>query len=287
MTDHPDTLRNRTRRRTVIRPPALTFGHLWRSLTTLPRYTDLLVALTAHRIKVRYKQSALGPLWAIVQPLAMMVIFAVVFSVVSRVPSGEQPYALFAYTGLLPWTAFAAAIGSAATSLVTHAPLVTRVYFPREILPVTYVAAALFDLVVASSVLALMLAYYDVALSPAALWVIPILLLLAAFATAVSLVLCAINVRFRDVGVAMPLLLQFGMFASPVIYPLHAVPASWHRWYVLNPMAGIVDGFRTVILDGRAPDPATLGVSAAITALLLPLAYVWFKHVEATMADLI
>jgi lipopolysaccharide transport system permease protein len=277
----------RDRPATVIRPPALTAGRVWHSIALLPRYRDLLTALTAHRIKVRYKQSVLGPFWAILQPLAMMIIFAAVFSVISRVPSEGKPYALFVYCGLLPWTAFAGAMASAATSLVTHAPLVTRVYFPREILPVTYVAAALFDLAVASSVLLLLLAYYDVVLTPAALWTLPIVLLLAAFTTAVSLVLCAVNVRFRDIGVAMPLLLQFWMFASPVIYPLNAVPVGWRPWYLLNPMAGIVDGFRRVILDGAPPDPVAIGAAVGITVVLLPLAYVWFKYVEATMADLI
>jgi lipopolysaccharide transport system permease protein len=277
----------RSRPATVIRPPALTAGRVWRSIMALPRYRDLLVALTAHRIRVRYKQSVLGPFWAILQPLAMMIVFAAVFSIVSRMPSDGKPYALFVYCGLLPWTAFAGALGSAATSLVTHAPLVTRVYFPREILPVTYVAAALFDLAVASSVLLLLLAYYGVVLTPSALWTLPIVLLLAAFATAVSLVLCAVNVRFRDIGMAMPLLLQFWMFASPVIYPLTAVPVRWRPWYLLNPMAGIVDSFRRAILEGMPPDPVAIGAAVGVTAVLLPLAYVWFTYVEATMADLI
>jgi len=273
------------RRVTIIGPPAWTAARLLSALAELPRYTDLTLALTAHRIKVRYKQSVLGPVWAVLQPLAMMTVFATVFSVISRIPSNGRPYALFAYSGLLPWTAFAAALGNAATSLVSHAPLVTRVYFPREILPLTYVLAALFDLLVASTVLGLMLAWYAVPLTAAAWWVIPVLVLLAALALAVSLVLCAVNVRFRDVGVAMPLLLQVWMFASPVIYPLEAVPAAWRGWYVLNPMVGIVDGFRRAVMEGRAPDPAVLGVSALVVAVLLPASYVWFKHVEATMAD--
>ena len=275
------------RRVTVIRPPAWTADRLWAALAQLPRYAELTVALTAHRIKVRYKQSALGPLWAVLQPLAMMIIFAVVFSTISRIPSNGRPYALFAYSGLLPWTAFAAALGSAATSLVSHSALVTRVYFPREILPLTYVLAALFDLVVASSVLVLMLVWYAVPVTLAVLWVIPALILLAALAMAVSLVLCAVNVRFRDVGVAMPLLLQFWMFASPVIYPFEAVPASWRPWYVLNPMVGIVDTFRRAVLDGAGPDLSALTASVVTIAVLLPLAYVGFKHVEATMADFI
>jgi lipopolysaccharide transport system permease protein len=270
---------------TIIRPPGLTLNAIRRRLALLPRYRHLLAALTAHRIKVRYKQSALGPLWAILQPLAMMVIFAVVFSTIVRIPSSGHPYALFAYTGLLPWTAFASALGSAAGSLVSHAALVTRVYFPREILPLTYVLMALFDLAVASTVLAGLLLWYGVPITLAALWVLPMLLLLGLLAFAVSLILCAVNVRFRDVGVAMPLLLQLGLFVSPVVYPLDAVPADVRDWYVLNPMVGIVDGFRRAVLDGLAPDPVAITASIVVVAILLPVAYVWFTHVEATMAD--
>src|SRR4029079_10632710 len=167
----------------------------------------------------------------------------------------------------------------------THASLVTRVYFPRELLPLRYVASSLFDLTVASSVLVLMLAYYHVSLTAPALWVAPALLLLAAIALTGSLVLCAVHVRFRDVGVAMPLLLQVWMFASPVIYPLSAVPAGWRKFYVLNPMVGVVDTFRRAVITGTAPDPAAFGTAIAVAAVALPLAYVWFKQTAATMAD--
>ena len=271
----------------VLRPPSLSIGRFWRAAITLPHYWDLLVVLTAHRIKVRYKQSALGPFWAVLQPLAMMLTFTAIFSVIARMPSNGHPYALFAYAGLLPWTAFASALATASASLISHSTLVTRVHFPREILPITYVAAALFDLAVASLVLAGLLMYYSVALTPAVLWVVPVIAILAALATAASLVLSAINVRYRDVSVAMPLLLQVWMFASPVIYPLSAVPEQWRSWYVLNPMVGIVDSFRRAVLDGVAPDPVALGWSVLVTMVVLPIAYVWFKHVEATMADVI
>jgi lipopolysaccharide transport system permease protein len=276
-----------TRPLTVIRPPAMTLAAVARRLAILPRHGHLLAALTAHRIKVRYKQSVLGPIWAILQPLAMMVIFASVFSLIVRIPSAGHPYALFAYTGLLPWTAFASALGSGAGSLVSHSALVTRVFFPREILPLTYVLTALFDLAVASTVLGVLLAWYSVPITPAVLWVIPLLLLLGLLALELSLILCAVNVRFRDVSVAMPLLLQLGMFASPVLYPLDAVPVHLRGWYELNPMAGIVDGFRRAILDGVSPDPTAMRASVAVVAVLLPIAYAWFIHVDANAADLI
>jgi lipopolysaccharide transport system permease protein len=273
------------RRVTVMGPPTLAPAALWRRMALLPRHGHLIAALTMHRIKVRYKQSALGPAWAILQPLAMMTVFATVFSFIGSMPASGHPYAVFAYAGLLPWTAFSSATASASTSLVTHASLVTRVYFPREILPLTYVFVALFDLAVASTVLAGMLAWYDVTVTAHVLWVFPLLLLLAALTFAVALVLCTVNVRFRDVGVAMPLILQVGMFASPVIYPLDAVPPAWRDWYVLNPMVGVVDGFRRAVLDGLPPDPGAVGASVLVVAVLLPAAYVWFKQVEATMAD--
>lgn len=272
---------------TVIAPPALSLQLAWRSLRMLPRYADLLYTLTAHRIKVRYKQSLLGPAWAIFQPLAMMVVFAAVFSTIVRMPTGGHPFPVFAYSALLPWTAFAAAVGSASTSLVAHAGLVTRVYFPREILPLTYIAAAVFDLAVASTVLLAMVVYYQILVTPALLWILPILVLLAGVALAVSLTLCAVHARYRDVGVAMPLLLQIWFFASPVLYPLAAVPAAWRPFYTLNPMAGIIDGFRGAVLEGRAPDLAALGSSFAVVIIGLPFAYLWFKHVDATMADLV
>ena len=271
----------------VRRPPSFSAERFRQALTTLPAYWDLFVTLTAHRIKVRYKQSALGPAWAVLQPLALMLVFAAVFSVIARVPGGSSshPYALFAYAGLLPWTAFASALATGAGSLVAHSALITRVAFPREILPLTYVAAALFDLAVASTVLLLMLVYYDVALTAHALWVLPVVVVLAGLATSAVFVLAAVNVRFRDVSVAMPLLLQVWMFVSPVIYPLDAVPAAWRGWYLLNPMVGIVDAFRRATIEGRAPDSSALGWAAAVTALALPASYLWFKQVDATMAD--
>lgn len=275
------------RPQTIIRPPAFTLAGAWRSLSQLPRYRDLLYTLTAHRVAVRYKQSILGPIWAVLQPLALMLVYSAVFTVIARVPTEGHPFALFAYAGFLPWSAFGSAIGSASVSLVTHASLVTRVYFPRELLPISYVASALFDLTVASSVLVLMLAYYHVALTPNVFWVLPALLVLAAVALATSLILCAIHVRFRDVGVGMPLLLQVWMFASPVIYPLSAVPAAWRGLYLLNPMVGVVDTFRRAVIAGSGPDPTALGASVAVTAVVLPIAYVWFKHTESTMADVV
>ena len=225
--------------------------------------------------------------WAVLQPLLLMAIFVTVFSYLARVPSEGAPYALFAYTALLPWTFFATAISNATGSLVSHTQLITKVYFPREIVPLTYVIAALFDFVLGVVALVVLMMWFEVPLTAATWHLIPVVALLAAWTVAVSLVLSAAQVRWRDVGVAIPVLVQLGMFASPVIYPLGLVPEAWRPWYLLNPLAGIINAFRDVLLRGQQPDPLPLACAAAVTACALPLAYLAFKRAEATMADLV
>jgi lipopolysaccharide transport system permease protein len=206
---------------------------------------------------------------------------------VAKIPSGGTPYPVTAYTGLLLWTLFSTALTNSTNGLVSHAHLVTKVYFPREILPLTYVIAALFDFMIASLVLAGLMVYYHVSLTTSALYALPIVAVLTCFVTSMSLIFSAVQVRFRDVGVAMPLLLQLWMFATPVVYPLSAVPERFRWFYSLNPMVGVVENFRQVMLGGSAPNFRTLGLSALISLVLLPLAYIYFKHVEATVADVI
>jgi lipopolysaccharide transport system permease protein len=271
----------------IIRPVSFSPVDLFRELRGLWHYRDLFYTLTVHRIKVRYKQSALGLAWAILQPLSLMLIYTVIFSVIAKVPSEGVPYAVFAYAALLPWTFFSSSLTNATTGLVSHSQLVTKVYFAREILPLTYVSAAVFDFAIASTFLIALFFYYGVGLTIYALWAIPIFIQLAALATAFSLFLSAVQVRFRDIGVAMPLLLQIWMFATPVVYPLSAVPQRFRSLYVLNPTVGVIENFRRVVLQGTAPDLHSLAVSAIVAAILLPLAYLYFKRVEATMADII
>jgi lipopolysaccharide transport system permease protein len=260
---------------------------LMRELRGLWQYRDLFHTLTVHRIKVRYKQSVLGLAWAILQPLSLMLIYTVIFSLIAKVPSEGVPYAVFAYAALLPWTFFSSSLTNATQGLVSHSQLVTKVFFAREILPLTYVSAALFDFTVASTFLIAQFFYYGIRLTIYALYAIPILVLLTALATAFSLFLSAMQVRFRDIGVAMPLLLQLWMFASPVVYPLSAVPQRLRQVYALNPLVGVIENFRRVVLQGVAPDYYSLAVSALVAAVLLPLTYLYFKRVEATMADVI
>lgn len=271
----------------VIQPPSLSLRDLRQGIVRLHEYGDLLWTLSAHRINVRYKQSLLGLAWAVVQPLALMLIYTLVFSRIAQVSSGSIPYPIFAYSALLPWTFFATALTNATNGLVSHAHLVTKVYFPREILPISYVVAALFDLLVASSVMAALMVWYHVPVTMQVLWLLPIVAVAATFVTAVSLVFSATQVRFRDIGMAMPLLMQLWMFASPVVYPLDQVPARFRSLYDLNPMVGIIENFRRVSVLGAAPDTHLLSFATLTSLVLLPLAYAYFKKVEATVADVI
>jgi lipopolysaccharide transport system permease protein len=275
------------RRSTIIRPASEGWRSIGTHLRRLVEYRDLLRTLSLHRIDVRYRQTILGVAWAVLQPLLMMVIFAAVFSRLARIPSEGVPYALFAYAALLPWTCFSTAVTNGTGSLVSHTHLITKVYFPREILPITYVLVALFDFALGLVALALLMTWYDVGVTTAALLLIPVVALLAAWSLAVALALSALQVRWRDVGVALPVAIQLGMFVSPVIYPLGVVPEAWRPLYLLNPMAGIIQSFRDIVLRGQAPEAVPLFVSALVTAVALPLAYLVFKRTEATIADII
>jgi lipopolysaccharide transport system permease protein len=260
---------------------------IFAQVSELVRYRDLLWTLSIHRVKVRYKQSVLGISWAILQPLSLMLIYTLIFSVVAKMPSDGIPYAVFAFAALLPWTAFSTALTNATNGLVSHQQLVTKVYFPREILPLTYVFASIFDLIIGSVVLAILMLYYKVHVTANVMLAVPIIFLLIVFATAVSLIFSAAQVYFRDIGVAMPLLLQLWMFASPVVYPLGSVPERFRTLYMLNPMVGIIENFRRVVLQGGLPDGKSLTIAAVASLVLLPVSYIYFKHVESTLADVI
>jgi len=270
-----------------IGPPSISGINLPAHLAKLAQYKDLIWTLSIHRIKVRYKQSVLGVFWAILQPISMMLIFTFVFSSIGKMPSEGLPYAVFAYTALLPWNYFSTSVSNATNSLVSHAQFVTKVYFPREILPITYIGAALFDFGVGSILLAGLMFYYHIPLTLNALYLVPIILTLSCFALAMSFLLSATQVRFRDIGVAMPLLMQLWLFATPVIYPLSAVPQRWRTLYTMNPMVGIIESFRRVMLTGTPPDSRSLLFSVVVSITLLVASYVYFKLSEATMADFV
>jgi lipopolysaccharide transport system permease protein len=271
----------------VIRPPTFSVKSIFTGVRTLVQYSDLLYTLSLFRLNVRYKQSVLGWLWALLQPLALMGVYTVIFTRVTTIATGGIPYPVFVFSGLLPWIFFSASISSAVQGLVLHPNLLTKMYFPREIIPLSYLAAGLADFCIASLILIGLVLHYHVALTWNLLYAIPIVLLLGGFAAAIALFFSAIQVRFRDVGLAMPFVLQVWMFTVPVVYSLQSVPSQYRRLYLLDPAAGLIDNFRTVVLGGAAPNAASMVTSGAITILCLTLAYAFFKSSEATMADVI
>jgi lipopolysaccharide transport system permease protein len=274
----------------VIRSPSLSLTDLVGHVQSLTRYAGLIYTLSEHRIRVRYKQSMLGVTWAIVQPMALMAVYTVIFSFVAHIETNGIPYPVFVFTGLVPWAFFSTALTAGASALVSHSNLITKVYFPREILPLTYVIAGLFDFLIASSLLAALMLVSRVSVNINILYALPVIAIMTMFVMAMLLILSATQVRFRDVALGMPLLLQIWMFATPIVYPLSAVtrfphPLGW--LYRANPMVGVIENFRRTVLEGMAPDFAILGVSLVVTIVLLPLAYLYFKRVEGTAADVI
>jgi lipopolysaccharide transport system permease protein len=249
-------------------------------------YRELLAFLTWRDIKVRYKQTALGAAWAIIQPLATMILFTLVFNRLAGLDTGRIPYPLFAYTGLLIWTFFANAVTNSTNSLINNTNLITKVYFPRSFIPAAAVSAGLVDLAIASVILVGLVAYYGIAPG----WniaLLPVFLLLALMlALAIGMLSSALTVKYRDLRHALPFIIQFWMFASPVIYPSTQVPGRWRYLIALNPLTGIIEGFRATLLGGSL-DPLTTMISAVMTCLLLAFSYYLFRRIEETFADLI
>lgn len=271
----------------VIRPPAFSLGTIFGSLRTLARYSDLFWVLSRFRLKVRYKQSILGWVWAMLQPLALMTIYTIVFTRVTTVNTGGIPYPLFVLCALLPWIFFSSSIANAVHGLVLYPNLLTKMYFPREIIPLSYLAAGFADFVIGGVILVGFMVHYRISPTWNLLYVIPIVIVLASFAAAIALLFSAIHVRFRDIGLALPLVLQVWMFTIPVVYSLQSVPARFQKLYLLDPIAGLIENFRTVLLRGNTPNAASLALSAAIAFACLAVAYAYFKVSEATMADVI
>lgn len=258
----------------------LELGDLWRQ-------RELLYFLILRDIKIRYKQTALGIGWAILQPFLTMVIFTAIFGVFVKVPSNGQPYPIFAYTALLPWNLFAQGVARGSTGLVDNAQLITKVFFPRLILPLAAVIAPAVDFVIAFVFLLGMMAWYRLAPTVGLVWLPALVLLALLTALAVSLWLAAINVRYRDVRHAIPFLLQFWMYASPVAYPLSIVPERWRGLYSLNPMVAVIEGFRWALLGGTPPSPGLVAPALVLVVLLLGGGLLFFKRMERTFADVI
>ena len=262
-------------------------GWISLKLSELWEYRELLYFLTWRDIKVRYKQTAIGAAWAVIQPFFAMVIFSIFFGQLAKIPSDGIPYPIFAYCALLPWQLFSHALNESSNSLVANQGLITKVYFPRLIIPVAPVLAGLVDFGIAFLVLIGMMLYYGI-MPTFAVFTIPLFLILAvATALSVGLWLSALNVEYRDVRYTIPFLTQFWLFATPVAYPSSLVPESWRALYGLNPMAGVVEGFRWALL-GKAEGPGTLLVVSVMVVIILFIGGLYyFRRMEKTFADVV
>lgn len=268
---------------TVIEPPRgwrpIGFAALW-------RYRELIWVLVERDIKVRYKQTVLGFAWAIIQPLMLMLVFSIFFGHLAKMPTDGLPYPIFVYAGLLPWTFFANAITSSAGSLVTSSNLVSKVYFPRLIIPIASAGSGLADFAVATVVLLVMMLWYGIGWGPNLL-LAPLLVAGTAFiALGVGIALAALTVTYRDFRYVVAFLVQFWMFATPVVYPASLVPPEWRWLLFLNPMAGFIEGFRAAFL-GLPFDWPAMAISLAVAIALFLVGAAYFEKVERRFADII
>ena len=269
------------------------------ALKSLLAYRELIIALAWKNISLRYKQAYLGIAWAILRPLMLMSIFVLLRAFVD-IKSGAVPYPVLAYAALLPWVLFQETATDGVNSIVGNAHLIKKIYFPREVFPLTATATKVIEFCVNSLVLLLMMALYGIFPSAQALWVPAIVLFTLLAALTIGLAGSALNVFYRDVGAALPVLLSMLMYVSPIIYPLHMVQekllvkqaaGQWsqvlYTLYLCNPVAGIVDSFQRIMLKDLPPDPAALAPGLALVAIALPLSYAVFKRAEARFADVI
>ena len=269
---------------TLIRPASR-----WRfvDLRELWDYRELLYFLTWRDIKVRYKQTAIGVVWAVLQPLAMMVVFTLFLGRLARVPSDGAPYPLFAFAGLLVWTLFSKTIGESTNSLVTDQRLITRVYFPRILVPSATTLGALADFLIGSMLLAGMMWYYSWAPSWTVALVPAFVILMLVTALGMGFWLSALNLEYRDVRYALPFLTQFLLFLTPVVYPASLVPAEWRVLYALNPMAAAVEGFRWSVLGTGEGLSTIMIASGAVGVALFVTGIFWFRSRERRFADVV
>jgi len=262
-------------------------------------YRELIAVMAWKQIIVRYKQSYLGLLWAILKPLVLMLVFTLLNSFIN-IPTGNIPYPVVAFTALVPWVFFQESTSEGVGSIVNNALLIRKIYFPREVFPITGVITKLIEFVINSLVLACLLAYFRIVPAPTIIWVPVILFYIILASLAVALAGAALNVYFRDVGTMLPILLQLMMYASPVIYPMSLVKqkllvdqaaGEWssalYRIYTFNPVAGIIDAFQRAVLYGRAPDWDVMWPGLLLTGILLPLSYATFKRAERYFADVV
>jgi lipopolysaccharide transport system permease protein len=267
-----------------IAPPSgwfdLNLGGLW-------QYRELLYFFVWRDIKIRYKQTAIGAAWAVFQPLMTMAVFSLFFGKLAKIPSNGLPYPVFYFSALLPWTYFSGALQNATSVVVEQQRVITKVYFPRLVLPLSAVVAGLVDFSIGFVVFLVMMAYYRI-VPGLPIFFFPLFLLMAVLtALGVGLFLSALNAIYRDVRYVLPFLVQFWMFASPVAYPSSLVPPRWRWLYELNPMAGVIDGFRWSLTGKGQPPGILLVVSASMVVLLVAAGTVYFQKMEGTIADVV
>lgn len=249
-------------------------------------HRDLFYFLMWRDVKVRYKQTLLGASWAILQPLLTMLLFTVIFGRLAKVPSDGIPYPIFAYAGLLPWTFFSNAVTISSNSMLGNAAIITKVYFPRMMIPGAAVGAGLVDFAIAGLILVAMMAWYGFGLSIAALMLVPLVILTVILALAVGTWTSGLNVKYRDVRYALPFFIQLWMYASPVIYPTNFVPQQWRWLLVLNPLTGVIEGYRSALFN-RPFEWRHLAVSAVLSIAMLVYGTYSFKQMEREFADII
>ncbi len=258
---------------------SLKFRELW-------EYRELLYFLTWRDIKVRYKQTALGAAWAILQPLLTTVIFSVFFGRLAKMPSDGIPYPLFTFSAMVPWTLFANSLSQSSNSLVDSAQLIKKVYFPRLAIPIAIVMAAMVDFLIAFCILMIMIVYYGVTPTANTIWVPFFALLALATALGIGLWLSALNVKYRDVRYTVPFLVQAWLFATPIAYPSSLLSEPWRTLYGLNPMVGVVEGFRWALLGTNTSPGPMVAVSALMALSLLFSGAFYFRRMEKTFADI-
>jgi lipopolysaccharide transport system permease protein len=257
------------------------------TLTEFWQYRELLYFFAWRDIKVRYRQAAFGAAWAVIQPLLNMIIFTLLFGRVAHFQSGNIPYPIFVYCALLPWTYFSGVLGVASMSLVNNDPLLTKVYFPRALLPAGSVVAGLLDFVIGSFLLVGLMFYYHVRAGWALLLSPLVILLMVLLTMGVSMVTAALNVRYRDVRYALPFLIQVGMYATPIVYPATMIPERFRPILALNPCWGIVEGLRACLLPGQPFNFKLMGTSVAVAMLVFVLGAYYFHRAEKSFADVI
>jgi homopolymeric O-antigen transport system permease protein len=250
-------------------------------------YWELLMNLTRREVKGRYSQSLFGAGWAIAQPLATMAVFTLVFARLGQMPSGGAPYPLFAYAALVPWFFFSNTVTSGTMSLITYRNIVTKTYFPREIVPFAQVCSRLVDFAAAAGLYVVLMAYYGIGIGRWSTLLPFFFLLLLLFTVGVTLITSALNVFYRDVSPVVQISLQLWLYLTPVAYPLSAVPGRYRVLFLLNPLTGVVEGLRSVIVFGRQPDWAVVGISTALILTVFAIGLVLFKRTEKYFADVI